>query len=80
MANTYRITVTNPYASQRAGARGILATADVRATTPAVAVKRLLDGGHAAGYQFATVGPKRLVELAPGQAVNIRVERLKGGR
>lgn len=65
MANTYHITITGKYQG----------TADVEASHPSVAVKRLLDGGHEAGYKFATVGARR-VKLAKGEAINIRVERI----
>lgn len=64
----YRITVSGSYAG----------AATVEATTPSVAIKRLLDGGHAAGYKFATVGPNR-VTLKPGAAITVRCERLKKG-
>lgn len=67
--NTYRITLS------KAATGPVTLCRDVEATTPAFAIKRLLDGGHDAGYKYASVGPHRL-NLKPGQAITIRIERL----
>lgn len=48
----------------------------VEATQPSVALKRLLDGGHEAGYKFATVGKQRL-KLGKGERIAIIIERVK---
>lgn len=49
----------------------------VSATTPAFALKRLLDGGVKADYKFASVGRKGdRLELARGQHVTIKIERI----
>jgi hypothetical protein len=66
MANLYRIT------SDRNDTR------DIPATSPAVAVKRFLDGG-APVAGTATVGRKRTT-LAPGEKITIRIERLKAAK
>lgn len=62
---TFRIRITGAY----------MGTADVKASAPDVAIKRLLGGGHQAGFKFATVGPNR-VKLAKGQTLSISVERI----
>ncbi len=47
------------------------------ASSPAVALKRLLDGGHAAGYKFATVGRDHdKLALRPGQWIAISIKRI----
>lgn len=68
--NHYRITLSKAATGPEIG------TYVVSATSPAVAVKRLLDGGHEAGYKYATVGPNRLL-LKPGEAISIRIYRVK---
>lgn len=73
---TYRITVNTGGA-----AAGISGPKDgsytLSATSPAVALKRLLDGGHAAGFKFATVGGEdQRLQLARGQRASILIERI----
>jgi len=70
---TYRITATSVYTGQERP--DTVSHKTLSATSPAVALKRYLDGGHEAGYKFATVGPNPL-KLARGQAINVRIERV----
>lgn len=46
----------------------------VGATTPAYALKRVLDGGWQEGYKFASLGNKRL-SLSIGETCAVRIER-----
>lgn len=74
---TYRITLAGGL--EAAGIPGPAEGAHVvSATTPAVALKRLLDGGHKAGYKFATVSRRDSDRLAldRGQHINILIERI----
>ena len=59
---TYRITVNG------------LNQKDVKATYPAVALKRYLDGGAALGYTIATVGVGRM-KMSKGTTALIQITR-----
>jgi len=47
----------------------------VKASAPDVAIKRLLGGGQAAGFKFATVGPGR-AKLRKGEGFTIAIKRI----
>ena len=54
---------------------GAIGTTTAKATYPAVALKRVLDGGHAAGYKYASIGTRR-VTLNRGDSLTITIKRL----
>ena len=70
---TYRISVNRRGSWNTTGPKEGVWT--VEASAPAVALKRLLDGGHEANYKFATVGASRL-ELAVGESILVKIERV----
>jgi hypothetical protein len=76
MSQTYKITV---FKGGPQSANGIPGPAEgtwtVSASSPAVALKRLLDGGHQDNLKFATVGQNRL-QLDRGQEVAVRIKRV----
>lgn len=48
---------------------------DVEASSPAVALKRVLDGGYQAGYKFATVAPGAQAKLEKDQKITVEIRR-----
>ena len=65
--NLYRITVSGAYAGQE----------DIEASTPDVAVKKLLGGGASQHYRFASVYTPRRVRLDVGQQISVHVIRMR---
>ena len=50
--------------------------ATLRATAPDVALKRLLGGGWAAGYRYATVSTEDRFRMKVGDTVNVTITRI----
>lgn len=48
---------------------------EVAATSPAVAVKKVLDGGFQKGYTFASVDYKKRAKLALGKQITVTITR-----
>ncbi len=62
---TYRVT----YSLQ-----GRTAHTELCASTPGVALKRVIDGAARAGYTFATVCPKYRISLKPGESLSVQIK------
>ncbi len=50
---------------------------DVPATAPAVALKRVLDGGFSRHYKWATVDPDTRARLRVGGRITVQIQRFK---
>ncbi len=61
---TYRVTCS---------LQGQRARTKLRASTPGVAIKRVIDGAARAGDTFAAVCPKYRISLKPGKCLSVQV-------